>query len=80
MFIQQQGGNEDVVISPMPGTIISIKVKVGDAVKAGDVLLVLESMKIQNEITAPRDGTIKDILVTEGKYVKRRESLISIGA
>ncbi len=80
MFIQQQGGNEDVVISPMPGTIISIKVKVGDAVKAGDVLLVLESMKIQNEITAPRDGTIKEILVTEGKYVKRRESLISIRA
>lgn len=70
---------EEVVTSPMPGTVISIKVKVGDLVKAGDVLLILESMKIQNEIPAPREGRITEIHVSEGKYVRRREPLIAIG-
>jgi len=70
---------EAVVASPMPGTIVSINVKVGDSVKAGDILLVLESMKIQNEIPSPKDGVIKEVLVPEGKYVKRREPLIIIG-
>ena len=62
----------------MPGTVISIEVEIGALVKAGDVLLILESMKIQNEIRAPRDGRIKEIYVAEGKYVRRRESLIAI--
>jgi biotin carboxyl carrier protein len=69
---------EEVVISPMPGTVMSIKVKLGDPVNVGDVLLILESMKIQNEIPAPRDGRIKEICVTEGKYVRRREPLVAI--
>ncbi|TET39896.1 MAG: biotin/lipoyl-binding protein [Dehalococcoidia bacterium] len=69
---------EEVVTSPMPGTVISIKVKVGDLVKAGDVLLLLESMKIQNEIPAPREGKIKEIFVSEGQYVRRREPLVAI--
>ena len=62
----------------MPGAIISIMVKSGDAVKAGDVLLILESMKIQNEIRAPREGKIKEVFISEGKYVRRREPLIAI--
>lgn len=69
---------EEVVTSPMPGTIVSIKVKTGDVVKAGDILLILESMKIENEIPAPRDGKIKQIFVAEGKYVRRREPLVAI--
>ena len=69
---------EGVITSPMPGTVISIEVEIGALVKAGDVLLILESMKIQNEIRAPRDGRIKEIYVAEGKYVRRRESLIAI--
>lgn len=69
---------EEVVTAPMPGTIISIKVKGGDVVKAGDVLLMLESMKIQNEIRAPREGKIKEVFISEGKYVRRREPLIAI--
>ena len=67
-----------VVRAPMPGTIIAVNVKVGDSVKAGDVLFILESMKIKNEIKAPQDGKIKEILVTEGQYVKRRETLVDI--
>lgn len=68
-----------LIRAPMPGTIVSVKVKAGDTVKAGDVLLVLESMKIKNEITAPQDGTVSEIYVAEGQYVKRREQLVDIG-
>ena len=46
------------VSAPMPGKVLSINVKAGDAVKSGDVLLILEAMKMQNEIMAPADGTI----------------------
>lgn len=69
---------EGVITSPMPGTVIAIKVEVGELVKVGDVLIILESMKIQNEIPAPRDGRIKEIYIAEGKYVRRREPLIAI--
>jgi glutaconyl-CoA decarboxylase len=67
-----------VVRAPMPGTIVSVNVKAGDAVKSGDVLLILESMKIKNEITAPQDGTVSEVFVAEGQYVKRREQLVDI--
>jgi len=67
-----------VVTCPMPGTIVSIKVTAGDAVKAGDVLLVLESMKIQNEIRAPRDGRVREIYVSEGENVRRGERLLTM--
>jgi len=69
---------ERIVTSPLPGTIISILVKVGDPVTTGDVLLVLESMKIQNEIKSPRDGVVKDIHVSQGANVRRAERLITI--
>ncbi len=69
---------EGVITSPMPGTVIAIKVEVGELVKVGHVLIILESMKIQNEIPASRDGRIKEIYIAEGKYVRRREPLIAI--
>ena len=62
----------------MPGTIVSVKVKAGDQVKAGDVLLVLESMKIQNEIAAPKGGTVKEVYVKQGEYVKSRHPLVAL--
>lgn len=67
-----------VVTCPMPGTILSINVRVGDAVKSGDVLLILESMKIQNEIKAPKDGKVKEIYVSENASVRRGERLLAI--
>lgn len=67
-----------LVRAPMPGTIVSVNVKVGDTVKAGDVLLILDSMKIKNEIKSPQDGTVAAVHVEEGKYVKRREPLVDI--
>jgi biotin carboxyl carrier protein len=69
---------EGVVTSPMPGTLLSIEVEVGAQVKRGDVLLIVESMKIQNDISAPKDGRVKEIHVVEGAYVRRREPLLTI--
>ncbi|MFH1140356.1 MAG: biotin/lipoyl-containing protein [Chloroflexota bacterium] len=66
------------VVSPMPGTVLSIKVKAGDQVKAGEVLLILESMKIQNEISAPKGGTVKEVFVKQGEYVKSKHLLVAI--
>lgn len=57
-------GEGETVSSPMPGNILSVNVKVGDAVKKGDVLLILEAMKMENEIVAPCDGTVKSVVAS----------------
>ena len=64
--------------SPMPGTILNICVAVGQTVKSGDVLLVLEAMKMENDIVAPCDGTVKQILATKGSTVNTDDILIVI--
>ncbi len=58
------------VSSPMPGKIVSVKASVGQAVKKGDVLLILEAMKMENEIVAPQNGTVASINVTAGQTVE----------
>jgi len=62
-------GDGEVVASPMPGTILDIKVNVGDSVASGTVLVILEAMKMENEIMAPVAGTVKSISVTKGASV-----------
>ncbi|MBR4050817.1 MAG: biotin/lipoyl-binding protein [Clostridia bacterium] len=62
-------------VSPMPGTILKVLVSQGQAVKAGDVLFILEAMKMENEITAEFDGTVKQILVTNGTVVNTDDVL-----
>ena len=57
------------VLSPMPGTILEVKVQNGQAVKAGDVMFILEAMKMENDIVAPQDGTVKQIVVSKGASV-----------
>lgn len=57
------------VNAPMPGNILDVKVKPGDSVKAGDTLLILEAMKMENEISAPQDGTIVSVDVRKGDVV-----------
>ena len=64
--------------SPMPGSIVNVNVTVGQAVKAGDVLMVLEAMKMENDISAPCDGTVKQILVSRGTTVNTDDVLIVI--
>ena len=70
---------EQSIDAPMPGKIIEVKVSVGQAVKAGDTLLILEAMKMQNEIAAPSDGTVKSISVSAGQSVKVRDQLVVLG-
>ncbi len=69
-------GDGTKVPSPMPGTILSVNVNVGQAVKTGDVLLVLEAMKMENDIVAPCDGTIKQLLVSKGSTVNTDDVLV----
>ncbi len=64
---------------PLPGTILSIKVKVGDTVSVGQTLLVLEAMKMENNIDADRSGVVKQILVQQGATVLEGDNLIIIG-
>lgn len=72
-------GEGEKVLAPMPGTILGVKVNVGDAVKAGDVVVVLEAMKMENDIVAPCDGTIKQILVQKTSTVNTDDVLAVIG-
>lgn len=62
--------NGETVSSPMPGTILSVNVSNGSTVKKGDVLLILEAMKMENEILAPCDGTVASVNVTKGSSVE----------
>lgn len=69
----------EVVTAPMPGKIMSIKVSVGKAVNAGDLILTLEAMKMENEIFCGAAGTVKEIRVNEGAAVNPGDVLVVIG-
>ena len=73
------GAGEHSIDAPMPGKVIKLVATEGQAVKAGDVILVLEAMKMQNEIAADSDGTLKKFNVAAGQSVKAHESLAIIG-
>lgn len=66
------------VLAPMPGNILDVKVTVGQTVKSGDVLVVLEAMKMENDIVAPCDGTVESIPVKKGDTVDSNALLASI--
>ncbi|MBS3943818.1 MAG: biotin/lipoyl-binding protein [Dethiobacter sp.] len=68
-----------VVSSPMPGSIVSMKVQVGDRVAAGDLLLILEAMKMENEVVAPFSGIVVEIMAKNGAAVNSGEPLLAIG-
>jgi biotin carboxyl carrier protein len=63
------------IAAPMPGKVVRVLVKVGDAVEAGQGLLVVEAMKMQNEIRSPKGGTVERVLVAEGQAVNAGEAL-----
>lgn len=67
------------VKSPMPGTILGVNVKAGDTVKKGDVLCILEAMKMENEIMAPADSKVVQVVVGKGASVNSGDVLIVLG-
>ena len=67
------------VKSPFPGTLLRLNVKEGDSVKTGDVLCVVEAMKMENDICSPCDGKITAIMASEGRNVVTDEIILSIG-
>ena len=67
------------VKAPMPGNILDVKVAAGASVKAGDVLVILEAMKMENEIFAPCDGTVSSVAVSKGAAVNPGDVLCVIG-
>ena len=68
----------EIVKSPMPGNVLKIKVSVGQKVNEGDVLLILEAMKMENEIAATRSGTVAQVVVAAGTVVETGSPLIVI--
>ena len=67
------------VNAPMPGSIVSVKVAVGDTVNEGDVLCILEAMKMENEIMAPKAGKVVAVSATQGASVNTGDVLVSLG-
>ena len=67
------------VNAPMPGNILKVNVSVGQAVKEGEILVILEAMKMENEIMAPKAGTVKQVLVSKGSSVSTDAPLVVIG-
>lgn len=75
-IVSNEGGKQ--VVSPIQGQVVNIKVKVGNKVKKGDVLLIVEAMKLENEIVSIFDGKVTQILVTKGQNVKANEPVVVI--
>lgn len=69
-------GNGETVVSPLPGTVLDVKVNVGDTVKLGQVVVVLEAMKMETEVVAGCDGTVESILIKKGDAVDTDAALV----
>lgn len=70
---------QEIVAAPMPGSILDVRVSAGDAVSAGQVVLVLEAMKMENEILAPRAGKVISVNASKGSTVNSGDTLLVIG-
>ncbi len=75
--VEEAGGSE--VVSPMPGVVVAVLVEAGQEVRAGEGLLILEAMKMENEIRAPRSGVVEAVEVAAGQRVSQDDVLVRIG-
>lgn len=73
----QGAAGGQTISAPMPGTVLKLNVKAGDSLKKGDVVIVLEAMKMENDITMPADGVIASVNVTQGASVNTGDVLVS---
>lgn len=73
------GGAGVEVVAPMAGTILDVKVAVGDSVEKGQVIAILEAMKLENEVVATESGVVKQVLVNKGQGVANGEAIIIVG-
>ena len=71
-------GEGTPVLAPIQGGVVDVKVSVGAKVKKGDVLVIIEAMKLENEVLSPVDGEVSEIVVTKGKAVTAKELLLTI--
>ena len=65
--------------SPLPGSVVDVKITVGQKVKRGEVVMLIEAMKMENEISAPKDGTIVSVMVSKGSKVEDGTPIYVIG-
>lgn len=72
-------GDGEKITAPMPGTILDVKVSVGDSVSKGQVIMILEAMKMENDIVASCDGKITSVLTSKGSTVNSGDALATIG-
>jgi acetyl-CoA/propionyl-CoA carboxylase biotin carboxyl carrier protein len=77
---QDAGGGQGALEAPMPGTVLIVNVAAGDEVHEGDVLVVVESMKMELSVVAPIDAMVADVLVTAGDGVAQGQSLVALEA
>ena len=71
-------GSGDTVLAPMPGKVVRLSARAGDSVEQGQVLAVLEAMKMEHSLKAPRDGTVAEILAAEGDQVSQGDALVRL--
>jgi len=74
--VQSSGNGDGTIVAPMPGTIIKVIAEVGGTVLKGQTLLILEAMKMENDIMAPCDGTVQEVIVSQGASVNAGDILV----
>lgn len=66
----------ETITAPLPGTVVSVDVTAGQTVKSGDILAIIEAMKMENEVLAPKDGTVAQVITSQGAAVKTGDPLV----
>ena len=72
------GGSGDRIKAPMPGRVVLVKAQPGDKVKADDILIVMEAMKMELALKAPRDGVVAEVQAVEGEFVEADATLVTL--